>query len=121
MNTYLNQSPTNLILRDHLAIERTALANERTLLSYVRTTLAMMTVGGTLIKFFDETLLVVSGWMLLLFALAIALVGFMRYIKIYAYMYQLTSKVKHDLKNDWFHRALWFTLERLHLARISFE
>jgi len=34
-----------IILRDHLALERTKLANERTLLSYVRTSLYLL-LGG---------------------------------------------------------------------------
>lgn len=34
-----------LILRDHLALERTKLANERTLFSYIRTSLYLLTAG----------------------------------------------------------------------------
>jgi len=35
----------DIILRDHLALERTKLANERTLLSYIRTALYLL-LGG---------------------------------------------------------------------------
>ncbi len=41
-----------MILRDHLARDRTALANERTLLAYIRTAIALLAAGGTLLKFF---------------------------------------------------------------------
>ena len=34
-----------IILRDHLALERTKLANERTLFSYIRTSLYLLTGG----------------------------------------------------------------------------
>ena len=34
-----------LILRDHLALERTRLANERTLFAYIRTSLYLLTAG----------------------------------------------------------------------------
>ena len=37
----------DLILRDHLAIERTRLANERTLLAYLRSGVAMLMVSGS--------------------------------------------------------------------------
>lgn len=37
-----------LILRDHLAVERTRLANERTVLSYVRTAFALVAGAATL-------------------------------------------------------------------------
>lgn len=38
-----------IILRDHLAMERTKLANERTLLSYLRSALYLFLGGGALI------------------------------------------------------------------------
>lgn len=39
------KSGGDLILRDHLAIDRTVLANERTLLAYGRTALTLLIVG----------------------------------------------------------------------------
>ena len=42
-----------LILRDHLAIDRTRLANERTLLAWLRTALMMLVSGITLLKLFE--------------------------------------------------------------------
>ncbi len=42
--------PTDLTLRDRLALRRTALANERTLLAYARTALMLVASGVTLLK-----------------------------------------------------------------------
>jgi len=49
---YREIDPGRMILRDHLARDRTVLANERTLLAYVRTAIALLAAGGTLVKFF---------------------------------------------------------------------
>lgn len=50
-----------LILRDHLAIDRTRLANERTLLAWWRTGLTLVIAGVTLIKLFEDTRWMVAG------------------------------------------------------------
>ena len=42
-----------LILRDHLAVERTQMANERTVLSYVRTAFAFLAGALTLVHLYD--------------------------------------------------------------------
>lgn len=39
------ERPDHIILRDHLALERTRLANERTLMAYIRTSLYLI-LGG---------------------------------------------------------------------------
>lgn len=54
-----------LILRDRLAENRTVLANERTFLAYIRTALAFFAAGFSFIKFFDSTIVIVIGWVLL--------------------------------------------------------
>ena len=59
---YSKIKKNDLILRDHLAIDRTVLANERTFLAYIRTALAFLVVGGTLIKFFSDITVNVTGW-----------------------------------------------------------
>lgn len=48
---YSKIHPDDMILRDHLAYDRTVLANERTFLSYCRTSITLLIAGGTLIKF----------------------------------------------------------------------
>ena len=70
-----------LILRDHLAIDRTVLANERTLLAYVRTALALIVVGFTLIKFFHAEFYEIVGWALLPVGLVALAFGIWRYRK----------------------------------------
>lgn len=65
---YSRYRPEEMILRDHLARDRTALANERTLLSYARTAIALFAAGGTLLKLFPETppLEILGGGLLIL-------------------------------------------------------
>ena len=54
-----------LILRDHLALDRTALANERTFLAYVRTALTLIIAGITFVHFFETTPIKIVGWLFL--------------------------------------------------------
>ena len=76
---YEAYDPETLILRDHLAIDRTILANERTFLAYVRTALAFLVVGGTLLKFFDKTAAHVAGGGCVAVAIGLAAFGILRY------------------------------------------
>jgi putative membrane protein len=46
----MEETNEEMILRDHLAVDRTKLANQRTLLSYIRTTLMLAATGITVIK-----------------------------------------------------------------------
>jgi putative membrane protein len=69
-----------LILRDELALDRTRLANERTFLAYERTGLMVTVAGATAIKFFTEfAWAVISGWVLMVLGLAIAVFGIWRF------------------------------------------
>jgi putative membrane protein len=70
-----------LILRDHLAIDRTILANERTLLAYIRTALAVVIVAFSLIKFFHTEFFEIVGWALLPVGVAALAFGIWRYRK----------------------------------------
>ena len=71
-----------LVLRDHLAIERTYLANERTLLAYLRTAIMLLISSVTLLKLFASSpLLVVSGYALVPAAVVTALLGFGRFAR----------------------------------------
>ncbi len=70
-----------LILRDHLALDRTRLANERTLLSYLRTALMLVVSGATAVKVMgDSVVLVVTGWALIGFGGAVAALGIWRFL-----------------------------------------
>jgi putative membrane protein len=71
----------DLILRDHLANERTVLANERTFLAYIRTALAFFISGVSFIKFFDSPILHVFGWFFIPSGAVIFIIGLESYRK----------------------------------------
>jgi len=50
-NPYEKFREGDLIVRDHLALDRTQLANERTLLAYLRSGVALLLAGVTLFHF----------------------------------------------------------------------
>jgi putative membrane protein len=52
---------TDLIVRDHLALDRTQLANERTLLAYLRSGVALLLAGATLFHFAQSSWLAWVG------------------------------------------------------------
>lgn len=71
-----------LILRDHLAADRTILANERTFLSYIRTSLTIIVVGLSLIKFFMSLFSQILGMSLILGGIGVGAIGLLRYREI---------------------------------------
>ena len=80
---YSKINPSDMILRDHLAYDRTLLANERTLLAYMRTSIALLATGGTLVKIFpDEQPMVNLGIILLALGIIVLAAGLWRYIAI---------------------------------------
>jgi len=78
---YENRSATNLILRDHLAIDRTILANERTFLAYARTALALVVAGVSFIKLLDSPETTFMGWLLIPLGIATLVWGTRRYFQ----------------------------------------
>lgn len=77
---YEQIDPQHMILRDHLARDRTVLANERTLLAYVRTAIAVLAAGATLLKiFWGNTLIEVLGSFLLAVGVTTITVGIWRF------------------------------------------
>jgi putative membrane protein len=70
-----------LILRDHLAVERTVLANERTLLAYLRAALSLFVSGIAFLKipFFASALFIYTGWVFIPLSLVVVLIGWVRY------------------------------------------
>ncbi len=80
---YAKFDPDEMILRDHLAYDRTVLANERTLLSYLRTAIALFAGGGTLMKLLhDEPMMVKLGGLLLLLGGIAAAAGIIRFFQV---------------------------------------
>ena len=78
-NPYEKYHEDELILRDHLAIDRTELANERTFLAYIRTALAFGVVGGSFLKFFDSYALRAAGGVSAIFGTVLLIYGIMRF------------------------------------------
>jgi len=76
---YESFSHDEMILRDHLATDRTLLANERTLLAYVRTALAFIITGVGALKFFTSHFALVAGGVFLLLGLTTLIIGFWRF------------------------------------------
>ncbi len=73
------QSKEEIILRDHLAMERTKLANERTLLSYIRASLYLLLGGVGLLGLKDFQDLRVIGYISLTLSIILLVIGVYRY------------------------------------------
>lgn len=80
MNVY-DFPKEDLILRDFLALDRTILANERTFLAWFRTSLSLIAIGLTLIKFSDDRMFFIGGFILLFVGLLAGVVGTRRYFR----------------------------------------
>lgn len=65
--------------RGHLAAVRSVLANERTFLAYQRTAVTTLAAAASFIKFFDNPLLELLGWLLLPVSVITAGLGALRY------------------------------------------
>jgi putative membrane protein len=75
---YNQFSREQLILRDHLAIDRTILANERTFLAYVRTGLAMAVTGAACLKVFTSLAMHVTGYVFIATGIGVLCFGVYR-------------------------------------------
>ena len=90
----------DLILREKLAIERTAMANDRTFLSFVRTSLYFAIAGITV----NSLLNISYGWLIeilfLVLSVVILTVGIVKY---YRQKKKLKENKKHvgDYKLEW--------------------
>jgi putative membrane protein len=93
------ENKEEIILRDHLAMERTKLANERTLLSYIRTSLYLVLGGIAFLGMKDFEEIRHLGYLSLSLSVIIIVVGIVRFIQlknhmknIYEPLNTLTSK-----------------------------
>lgn len=68
-----------LILRDHLALERTRLANERTFMAYIRSALYLLVGGLALMQVEGHGDMAGVGWLSLALALVFLLIGVIRF------------------------------------------
>jgi putative membrane protein len=81
-NPYERFKSSDLILRDELAMDRTALANERTLLSYIRTGLALAVTGAATIKFVASLIALLLGWCMVVLAFVVTALGVWRFRRV---------------------------------------
>ena len=87
---YDDVKPDQLILRDHLALDRTELANERTLLAYIRTALALFLTGFSAMHLpafngelaFEDLAYELFGWVLVIAAVLTLVIGYIRYRRV---------------------------------------
>ena len=76
---YSKFSKKDLILRDHLAIDRTILANESTFLAYLRTGLALVAGGAAILKFFEFESSIYIAIFLGLLGILTLILGYIRF------------------------------------------
>lgn len=72
----------DIILRDHLAMERTKLANERTLLAYMRTTLYLLLAGLGLLGLHDFAQMRWVGYLVLAASAVVMVIGIWRFLEL---------------------------------------
>lgn len=76
----MSVDPEQMILRDHLAYDRTVLANERTLLAYARTAIGILAGGAALIEVFvGVEYLRILGVILLVVGVLVLALGIWRF------------------------------------------
>ena len=83
----------DLILRDHLAVERTRLANETALLAYLRTSLFLISIGLTFIKIEEFKGIAIIGWICIPFSIILVSFGIFRFVR-------LNRQMKKIYKNN---------------------
>ncbi|QQS38762.1 DUF202 domain-containing protein [Candidatus Woesebacteria bacterium] len=94
----LNHVSTNneIILRDQLALERTAMANERTLLAYIKTMVGSMAVGVTFLKLFEGPVFYFGGFALIFLGISLLIIGFARFFKVERLLTEIFSPEIHQ-------------------------
>lgn len=92
---YKNYCSEEMILRDHLAYDRTFLANERTFLSYERTAIMVFATGLTLVKLFSNNDgLVLLGFIVIGISILVAILGLFKYLILRRDLKQIYEKQK---------------------------
>jgi len=81
--------PEKLILRDHLALDRTNLANERTFLAYLRTALAFIILGASIVKLFPTISYIIAGSISIIIGISSLGLGIARF-------YQVKNKINQE-------------------------
>ena len=97
-----------LILRDHLAADRTILANERTFLAYIRTALTLFVAGLSFVHFkdifstqtviFRSYVVEIIGIIFILLGIATFFVGLVRYRRMRALIHEIKQAELRELE-----------------------
>ncbi|MCC6139701.1 MAG: DUF202 domain-containing protein [Nitrospira sp.] len=77
-------APTDTLLRDRLAQQRTELANERTLLAYVRTALGFFAVGIPAVWWLEGRVIQAVGVVSLVVGVLFLVIGVRRFLAVKA-------------------------------------
>ncbi|MFA7496121.1 MAG: DUF202 domain-containing protein [Acidithiobacillus sp.] len=77
-----------LVLRDWLALDRTAAANRRVFYSFLRTTLDLGIAGLILIHFFHYQIVIVLGAIFLLLAVIVGSFSYFRFLRVQSHYQQ---------------------------------
>lgn len=90
----------DIILRDHLAMERTKLANERTLLSYVRTSLYLLLGAMAFLGMRDLIQIKWLGYFLLALAVIVLGIGTIRFIQLKKHLKKMYGPGRQNTSTD---------------------
>lgn len=107
-----------MILRDHLALERTILANETTLLAYIRTSVGLLAAGGSIIQFLSGNFSIFVGIICLATGFIVLIVGVNSYFQMKTSLEQIVEENKQHEPHDLIHHLVWLLLDKLHLAKV---
>ena len=94
-NLYAQFNTSELILRDHLAVDRTLLANERTLLSYLRSGVALFIAGISIIHFSNQGWFAAVGFFCLPCGVLTVMFGSQRFRKMNRAILVIRQELKH--------------------------
>ncbi|MBQ0042917.1 MAG: DUF202 domain-containing protein [Lachnospiraceae bacterium] len=75
------KTKSNAIMQSELSIERTKLANRRTLLSHIRSSIALIVAGAGLLKFIQDPIWIVTGYICLALAPILLIIGIVEYVR----------------------------------------
>ncbi len=89
-----------LILRDHLALERTRLANERTFMAYIRSALYLVIGGLALLQLRDHGNLEWVGIVSLVLAAIFAVIGIIRFHQLKKQLGSYYAPLESEAEDD---------------------
>ena len=90
--SHAGEDKQEMILRDHLAVDRTIMANETSFLAYIRTALTLAVAGVTLLKLFNDPFTNIIGWIFLGLAALLFVNGSMRYSEMDTVLHNLSRR-----------------------------